>query len=236
MKSKLIITIFSIASIASTQAITVIKTLQGQLEQVTEYVERFGDPEELIDITGVDDLISSINQSGVGKTLETIRGEVDGESAIKYTASGLYKEISEQTDSGVDVERNPEDYKEFAAIQDASKNYAEVYDDVQERRTELKEDIAETTAALEASTTDAETQKLTGVLIAQSTQLEAIDSELTAAAYQATLQDIENRNEDARQSQATYEDHVADKEDAYTKMQTLLQPETNKPLKFGNSN
>ena len=266
MKTKYITSILFLASIASSQAITVadptahiiaktsqveniakyvemvnnqveqINTLKGQLEQVTEYVDRFGDPESLLDITGVDDLISSFNQSGVGKTIETIRSEVDGASAIKYTASGLYTEISDQTASGVDVERNPEDYKEFAAVQNASANFSKVYDDVQERRTDLKENIAETTEALEASTTDAETQKLTGVLIAQSSELEAIDSELNAAAYQATLQDIENRNEDARQSQAAYEEHAADKEDAYKKMQALLQPDTSKPLKFGKPN
>lgn len=266
MKTKHIITILSVASIPSAQALTVadptahiiaktsqieniakyvemvnnqveqIQTLKGQLEQVTEYVDRFGDPESLTEITGVDDLISSISKSGVGKTIETIRSEVDGASAIKYTASGLYEEITSKTSSGVEVERDPEDYKQFAAIQNASENYTEVYDDVQERRAALKENIAETTEALEASTTDAETQKLTGVLIAQSTELEAIDNELNAAAYQATLQDIENRNEDARQSQAAYEDHAADKEDAYTKMQAILQPETNKPLRFGGSN
>ena len=167
MKIPYITSLLFVASIASSQAFTVadptahviaktnqienitkyvemvnnqieqINTLKGQLEQVTEYVERFGDPESLLDITGVDELISSFNQSGVGKTIETIRSEVDGASAIKYTASGLYEEISNQTASGVEVERDPEDYKEFAAIQKASENYAEVYDDVQERRTVL---------------------------------------------------------------------------------------------------
>ena len=263
MKTKIIITAIALTSITSLQAITVadptahiiaksnhlkevaqfvemvnnqveqITTLKSQLDQMNEYVDRFGDPESLLDITGVDDLVKSINQQGVGKTSETIRTDADGSSAIKYTASGLYKEISDKTDSDIAVERDPESYKEFAAVHEASDNFEKVYDDVQVRRTTLKENIAETSEALEASTTDAETQKLTGVLIAQSSELDSIEGELNAAAYQAILQDIENRNEEARQSQAAFEDHQADKKDAYTKMQTLLVPETDKPLSFG---
>ena len=211
-----------------------ITTLNDQLNQLTTYVDRFGDPDALKNIIGVDDFLESITRDGVGKAIEDLRESADGGEAISYTASGLYREISEETEGKVKVTRDTEDYKKFAAVHEASENYRQVHDDVQERRTELKETIAQTTQALENSTTDAETQKLTGVLVAQSAQLEAIDRELNAAAYQAILQDIENRNDEARQSQAALENHAADREDAFTKMQSLILPEeSRKPLRFG---
>jgi len=211
-----------------------ITTLKDQLDQVTTYVDRFGDPDALKDIIGVDEFLDSITRDGVGKAIEDLRAIADGEEAIAYTASGLYREVSEETEGKVKVARDTGDYKKFAAVHEASANYRRVHEDVQERRTELKESIADTTTALENSTTDAETQKLTGVLVAQSAQLESIDRELNAAAYQAILQDIENRNDEARQSQAALENHAADREDAFTKMQGLILPEeSQKPLRFG---
>jgi len=213
-----------------------ITTLNDQLDQLTTYVDRFGDPDALKDIVGVDDFLDSLKDNGVVKNIKTLRQAADGKKAISYTASGLYKEISEQTQGGTSVTRNTGDYKKFAAVHEASKNYREVHEDVQERRTALKGDIAETTQALENSATDAETQKLTGVLVAQSAQLESIDRELNFAAYQAILQDIENRNDEARQSQAALEEHAADREDAFTKLQGLVLPEqSQRPLRFGRS-
>jgi len=211
-----------------------ISTLNDQLDQVTTYVDRFGDPNALKDIVGVDLFLDSIAREGLGKAIEDLHKSADGVEAISYTADGLYRGISEETEGKVKVRRDTEDYKKFAAVHEASENYRQVHRNVQERRLELKEGIRETTTALENSTTDAETQKLTGVLVAQSAQLESIDRELNAAAYQAILQDIENRNDEVRQSQAALEDHAADREDAFTKMQDLILPEENqKPLRFG---
>lgn len=212
-----------------------LKTLQSQLEQVTEYVDRFGDPESLLDITGVDQLLDDLKFEGLGKNTTELRKSASGESAINYDGGGIYKKVPQKTESEVKVTRNPDNYKQYAAVHEAAKNFATVHDDVQERRTELKKTIGETTTALEASTTDAETQKLTGVLVAQSAQLQAIDRELQFATYQVVLQDIENRNEEARQSQATLEEHAADKQDAMKKLKSLVTPDNEAGLKFGKS-
>ncbi|MGE9268100.1 MAG: hypothetical protein ACQKBY_08380 [Verrucomicrobiales bacterium] len=213
-----------------------INTLKTQLDQVTTYVERFGDPEALKDIVGVEQFQKSISRDGIGKTIADFRNNATGEEALSFTGSGLYQKIPGKTEGQVNVTRDPADYKKFSVVHQANNNYRQVQDDVQERRRELKEGIAETTEALENSTTDAETQKLSGVLVAQAAQLESIDRELNSAAYQAILQDIENRNDEARQSQAVMENHAADREDALIKMRELIIPEnTQQPLHFGRS-
>ncbi len=49
-----------------------INTLTQQLQQVQAYVKAFGDPEKLLSITGADQLISSLQQSGVGQTMAAL--------------------------------------------------------------------------------------------------------------------------------------------------------------------
>jgi hypothetical protein len=210
-----------------------INTLNSQLNEITTYVDRFGDPEALLEITGVDDVVGSLNQVGVGKTLDELRELSDGAQAFQYTASGLYEEITQISASGIEVTRDPQNYQEFAAVQESSENFTRVQQDVMTRRTALKDAIAESTTALQASTTDAETQKLTGTLIAQSAELEAIDREMNFAAFQAILQDIDNRNDGSRQSEATAENLAADKNDALQKMSSLMVPDSESKLRFG---
>jgi hypothetical protein len=43
-----------------------ITTMTQELQQVTAYVKAFGDPSSLLNITGANQLISSLKQTGVG--------------------------------------------------------------------------------------------------------------------------------------------------------------------------
>ena len=46
--------------------VTQINTLTQQLQQIQAYVKAFGDPEQLLNIVGADELVNSLNASGVG--------------------------------------------------------------------------------------------------------------------------------------------------------------------------
>ena len=86
--------------------------------------------------------------------------------ALRNNANGLYQSVGETftTPGGFELPRAEELYRKFAASQRATQNFESVYDDVSQRLGVLKGRIAETTQQLQASTTDAETQKLTGVI------------------------------------------------------------------------
>ena len=86
---------------------------------------------------------------------------------------------------------------------------------------------------LQAATTDAETQKLQGVLTAQSAQLAALGDDETHAATQAVVQDIANRNDQQKQQEAQDEEIAADRQDALTKFGTMMVPDTTSNLRFG---
>ena len=72
-------------------------------------------------------------------------------------------------------------------------------------RVALKQEIALTTEALKVAATDAEVQKLTGVLIGLSAALASTQAELSQATSSALIQDVANRNDDRRQKKADQE-------------------------------
>ena len=72
-----------------------ITTLTQQLQQIQAYVKAFGDPEKLTQITGADQLISSLKQSGVGKTIGELRHAVCLRCASEMTSDTALYEIGE---------------------------------------------------------------------------------------------------------------------------------------------
>jgi hypothetical protein len=74
----------------------------------------------------------------------------------------------------------------------------------------LKAEIAATTDALKAAKTDAEVQKLTGVLIGLSSALNNTDYEINQATASALVQDVANRNDAQRQIEARKEQQHAE--------------------------
>jgi hypothetical protein len=64
-----------------------ITTMTQELQQVTAYVKAFGDPSSLLNITGANQLISSLRQTGVGKTIGQLQQAANGIQAPQYTAA-----------------------------------------------------------------------------------------------------------------------------------------------------
>jgi hypothetical protein len=194
-----------------------INALTQQLQQVQAYVKAFGNPEALLAIVGADQLIASLQQSGVGQTIGELQQLATNVEALRYNANGLYESLDDTftTPGGVRIPRAEELYRKFGAIQQASRNFQAVTDDVLSRRESLRQQIATTTQQLQAATTDAETQKLTGVLVGYTAELEAVDREIDHAGAQLATQDIENRADRERQEQARCEERKAQMEEGF---------------------
>lgn len=189
-----------------------INALTQQLQQIQAYVKAFGDPEQLLSIIGADALIDSLNTSGVGQTLGELQRLASGVESLRDNANGLYQSVGETftTPGGFELPRAEELYRKFAASQRATQNFESVYDDVSRRRVVLKGRIAETTQQLQASTTDAETQKLTGVITGYNAELAAIDKEVDHALGESLVLDIQNREDREKQEQARKEERMAE--------------------------
>lgn len=209
-----------------------IKTLTAQLDEFKHYVNLFGDPSSVM-LETIKPLTDDLKKSEVGQTLAALQGAVDAGQALIYNAGGLFHSVGAEftTPGGQTVKRQAPTYLPVAAVQKTTDNYLSVSTDVTARRVAIKAEIAKTTEALKAATTDAGVQKLTGVLVGLTAALESTGHEVTQATASAVVQDIANRADERRQIEAKKEQQHAEFAEAvgkYGKTFRLM----NAPVKF----
>jgi hypothetical protein len=165
-----------------------------------------------------------------GVNLENLVANANGSSALTYNDSGIYATVgtSFKTPGGQTIQRPADQYKPITAIINTASNYVTVADNAAQRRATIKDEIAQTTQQLQNATTDAEVQKLHGVLTSLNGDLASTDDEVNQAASSAMVQDIQNRNDQQKQVQALTEQQNAEFEESvsnYTaKFQLLNAP------------
>ena len=208
-----------------------IETLDNQLSEFKNYESLFGNPSQVV-LSMVAPLNADLQSLEPGKNLENLVSSADGNYALTYNDSGLYATVgaSFQTRGGQTIQRPADQYKPFAAINGTANNYVTVADNAAQRRATIKDQIAQTTKQLQNATTDAEVQKLHGVLTSLNGDLASTDDEVNQAAASAMVQDIQNRNDQQKQVLALTEQQNAEFTEAvsnYTaKFQLLNAPTT----------
>jgi hypothetical protein len=192
-----------------------IQTLTDQLSEFKNYESLFGDPKS-VTLSMVSGLDADLQKLEPGQNLENLVGNADGNDALTYNDSGIYATVgvSFQTPGGQTIQRPAGQYKPYAAINRTADNYVAVADDAAKRRASIKDQIAQTTLQLQNATTDAEVQKLHGVLTSLNADLASTDAEVNQAVGSALVQDIQNRNDQQKQVQALTEEQNAAFEEA----------------------
>jgi hypothetical protein len=195
-----------------------IQTLTDQLDEFKHYEDLFGDPKRVL-LSMVKPLTDDLRKTELGQTLATLESTVNAGDAMVYNASGLFHSIGTkfETPNGETVTRLEAPYLPVAAVQKTTDNYLSVSTDAATRRVALKAQIATTTDQLKSATTDAEVQKLTGVLIGLSAALNNTDYEINQATASALVQDVANRNDAQRQIEAKKEQQHAEFTEAMQK-------------------
>lgn len=187
-----------------------IDLLTSQLDQITAYVDAFGDPSSLLNITGADKIISQLRLPSSGQLLGDLQRASSGATSLTNTSGGLFRSIESININGVEVPRHEELYRKYGALEDTETNYRTVHEESADRIKTLKENISDTTRALQSATTDAEVQKLQGTLASQNAQLTALQGDVQNAATQVLVQDALNRNDEEKQEQARREKDAAE--------------------------
>jgi hypothetical protein len=212
-----------------------INNLVQQLETLNAFNRAFGNPADLTSISGTNDTMVGLQQNVSGPTVWDFESAANGGQSLQNNQSGLYQWIEQVTPSGVPISRYEDLYRRFAVLEVAAANHAGVYWNIRQRRQAVKARMAETVCRLQEATTAAETQKLQGTLAAEGVELQALEYELTAATSQTVVQDIANRNNAEKQTQAQLEAIAADRRDAFSKFGTLMVPDIRSDLRFGRS-
>ena len=163
-----------------------IDTLTSQLSEFKNYESLFGNPSQVV-LSMVAPLNADLQSLEPGKNLENLVSSANGNYALTYNDSGIYATVgaSFQTPGGQTIQRPADQYKPFAAINNTANNYVTVADNAAQRRATIKDQIAQTTQQLQNATTDAEVQKLHGVLTSLNGDLASTDDEVNQAAASA---------------------------------------------------
>ena len=201
-----------------------IETLSDQLTEFKNYEKVFGNPSSVA-LSMVSSLNSDLQSAEPIQSLENLVSSADGNYALTYNDNGLYATVgaSFQTPGGQTVQRPADQYKQFAAINDTANNYVAVADNAAQRRKSIKGQIAQTTQQLQSANTDAEVQKLQGVLTGLNGDLASTDAEVNQAASAALVQDIQNRNDQQKQQKALSEQQNAEFHEAVNNYATKFQ-------------
>ncbi|MBX3732849.1 MAG: hypothetical protein KF791_09665 [Verrucomicrobiae bacterium] len=219
--------------------VEVINNQVSQLDQLTEqvatlhhYVDLFGDPGAVVP-EAIGALTAELSKTELGQNLGALQAAADATAAMLSDGAGLYRAVGEvfSTPGGAVIQRRPEPYRPVAAIQQTAANYLAVAKDAAGRRVELKKEIGLTVEALRAATTDAEVQKLTGVLMGLATALDGAGQEVTEAMASALVQDIANRADRQRQMEALKEQQHAEFREAIGRYGEVF-PLMNQPTLF----
>jgi len=183
--------------------VTQIRTLTDQLSEFKNYENLFGNPSQVV-LSTLQPLVNDLTKTELGQTLNTLETTVNAGQAMLYNGEGLFQSVGTTftTPGGQTITRQQTPYLPVAAVQKTTDNYLSVSTDAAARRVALKDEIAATTEQLKAATTDAEVQKLQGVLIGLSSALNNTDYEINQATGSALVQDIANRNDAQRQIEA----------------------------------
>ena len=188
-----------------------IQTLTSQLTEFKNYEAVFGNPGKVV-LSMVAPLNADLQSLEPNLNLENLVGNANGNIALNFNDAGIYATVgaSFQTPHGQTVQRPANQYEPFSAIINTASNYVAVADNAAQRRTAIKSQIAQTTQQLQNATTDAEVQKLHGVLTSLNSDLASTDDEVNQAASAAMVQDIQNRNDQQKQIQALTEQQNAE--------------------------
>ena len=208
-----------------------IQTLTSQLTEFKNYEAVFGNPSKVL-LSMVAPLDADLKKLEPEINLENLVANADGNYALTYNDNGIYATVGVnfQTPRGQTIQRPTDLFKPFAAINDTANNFVAVADDAVTRRASIKSEIAQTIQQLQNAPTDAEVQKLHGVLTSLNGDLASTDAEVNQAVGSALVQDIQNRNDQQKQIQALTEQQNAEFEESvsnYTaKFQLLNAPTT----------
>ena len=205
---------------------TQLNTYEQQINQV-EQLRRLGDPGTLVQMAGLNNLGSKVQQLGApmqglpqltGSVSSLTSGSVsqlNGASSGQIFSSlqGTYRPISStgvSSSGNTTFTRSPDAYVYHAAVANASNNYATRMSDLATQQTKLTSQINDTLQSLQNAQTDAEVQKFSALLAAQNAQLANLNQQAAQIAAQATQQQTTAQAQDQAAKQAQAEKNAAD--------------------------
>ena len=197
-----------------------------QIQQSQDMLNRLGNMGNFTAIIGFPTLQGDQTLPTQMQTWTMNLNGVTGAGLFGDTRDGIYTPVSDHfTDfDGTSVARDPTLYKPAQGIPASVNNFEAVQTDVYARRAQLRQAIAQTSAALQAATTEAEEKKLSAVLNAQYGELASVDAEVMLSAAEVQAKAAEATAMTGAKGQADMESRTQLSQDEAQRLTTTFQP------------
>jgi hypothetical protein len=199
-----------------------IQQLTTMINQNVEQLRRIGDPNTYVNMLGLDTLMSEMSRikNGVGSTVAEFQQTADGMMALKYTANGLYQDLSRIPDRfGKTVQYHPDSFKQFGAVQDMYRSFNVELEQANQSLAALYHEKESTLKQLNAAGSLIEVEKYKAKLQAVQTSIDNVTARTNMAAQKVLVQHAANQNDQARIQQAVLEQRLQEVEEENLQMQ-----------------
>jgi hypothetical protein len=197
-----------------------------QIQQSEDMLNRLGSMANVTSVVGFPSLQVDLTLPTQLQTWSADLSGVTGSGLFGDSRDGVYTPVNDHFSDfdGTSVPRNPSLYKPAQGITASLNNFESVQADVYARRSQLRQGISQTSAALQAATTEADEKKLSAVLNAQYGELASLDAEVMLSAAQVQAKATESAAMSGAKGQADTESRTQISQDEAQRITSTFKP------------
>jgi len=188
-----------------------VRQIVNQYTQIANQVEglrRLGDPNYYMHMLSLDTLLNEIQEvkGTIGGTMSEFRGLANGFASLRYTADGLYSDLTQWKGLGGEpVNFNQDSFKKYGMVFDLYDAYDREMQRYQDTMTKLQNDFGSTLEQLNTEPTQIGRETLVGKLQAIATQMDVTKNRIQIAADRVKVQQQVNAADQSRMQEAVRE-------------------------------
>jgi hypothetical protein len=198
-----------------TNQITQIVNQYTQIANQVENLRRLGDPNYYVNMLQLNTLLGEVQkvEGMVGGTMSDFRGLANGAASLKYTANGIYSDLTQWKDmAGNPIQFNQSAFTKYGLVFDMYDAYDKEMSRYQTSVTNLQNDFTNTLQELNAATSQIERETLIGKLQGIQTQIGIARNRIEIAADRVKVQQQVNQADQGRMQEALREEELQNME------------------------
>jgi septal ring factor EnvC (AmiA/AmiB activator) len=208
-----------------------IAQLTTMISQNVQALERLGNPQTYVNMLSLNTILADIQRTmnGVGTTVAGFQQTANGFMALKYTANGLYQDLSQLKDQfGNPIQFQSNNFTRFAMVQNMYQSFNTEMTQANQALASLLQQKQQILQQLNSASSLIETEKLKSQLQATEANINNATARLNMYSQKIMVQHTANQNDIARVQEAQREQWqqqaLADDRTIQTAAQKMLAP------------
>jgi septal ring factor EnvC (AmiA/AmiB activator) len=185
-----------------------IAQMTTMISQNVQTLERLGNPQTYINMLSLNTILADIQRTmnGVGTTVAAFQQTANGFMALKYTANGLYQDLSQLKDQfGNPIQFQSNNFTRFAMVQNMYQSFNTEMTQANQSLASLLQQKQQILQQLNSASSLIETEKLKSQLQAVEANINNATARLNMYSQKILVQHAANQNDAARVQEAQRE-------------------------------